>query len=353
MSDYRAEHFRAALARGEISLQFGAERAVPGAELEVAVGRRITMPPEVLLRLLARLSEAVRQGEARAPAAPREVAAQMGKTLLNAPPQAAGEQAARLFALVDAIGAAYRYERSFRLAPGRLQANRVLLSVSRSQWPRDAAARFSEICRELGMPSAQRADLPALVAQARCVHFGYESDGQRSLYKVYFERAAVEDEARAAQPGTPVLLHLAYKWDATGAGACVTTRYEWRPRFDDAQMRSRMAELYGPGAPLDAALALLGLAAARADPAGLQFLEVSEDGNARRSFDLNVYDAHLAVRDAQAPLARLREYFGVRPGQYQALYDQIRNMPLGHFAGGVHRDGAPFATVYYGVQARG
>jgi tryptophan halogenase len=114
-----------------------------------------------------------------------------------------------------------------------------------------------------------------------------------------------------------------------------------------------MAGIYGPGAPLEAALALLDLAAARVDAARLQFLEVEEDGNARLSFDLNVYDAGLAVRDFQAPLARLREHFGVRPGQFQALYDQIRNRPLGHLAGGVHRDGEAFATVYYGVERRG
>ena len=49
----------------------------------------------------------------------------------------------------------------------------------------------------------------------------------------------------------------------------------------------------------------------------------------------------------------LREHFGLRPGQFQALYDQVRALPLGHLAGGVHRDGTPFATVYYGVEQRG
>jgi len=353
MSDYRAEHFRASLAREEISLQFGAERGVPGGELEVAVGRRVTMSPQTLLRLRARLREAVRDGEARAAASPREVVAQMGTTLLNAPPQAAGEQAASLFRLVDALGVAYRHERSFRLAPGRLQANRVLLSLSKSQWPRDPVPRFEEICRALALPAPQLAGLADWIGQSRCVHFGFESDGARALYKVYFERAAVEQEAKRAAPGAPVLLHLAHKWNADGGDGAVTTRYEWLPRLGADGMRERMAALYGAGAPLDAALAMLELAAARADPAALQFLEVSEEGNPRRSFDLNLYDARLAVRDAQGPLARLREHFGVRPGHFQALYDRIRGLPLGHVAGGVHRDGAPFATVYYGVEARG
>ncbi len=133
----------------------------------------------------------------------------------------------------------------------------------------------------------------------------------------------------------------------------MTTRYLWHPRLQADALEARMAAAYGEGVPLEAARALLGLAVARVPAAQLQLLEVEEDGNARRSFDLNVYDAGLAVRDAQAALARLREHFGVRPGQFQALYDQVRAKPLGHLAGGVHRDGAPFATVYYGVERRG
>ena len=150
-----------------------------------------------------------------------------------------------------------------------------------------------------------------------------------------------------------MLLHVAHKWSADGGDAVATTRYEWLPRLDADGMRERMAALYGPGAPLDAALAMLELAAGRTELSALQFLEVTEDGNPRRSFDLNLYDARLAVRDAQGPLARLREHFAVRPGQFQALYDRIRSLPLGHVAGGVHRNGEPFATVYYGVEAHG
>lgn len=352
MSDMHADAFRASLARGEISLQFGASRPAP-AEETIALQRNIALPPATALRLLSRLREAVRDAELRSAAAPREVVAQMGTTLLNAAPDEAGESAARLFRLVDALGVPYRHERSFRIVHERLQANRVLLSLDRKHMGDGAASRIEEICGQLGFPGALGASVAPLVAQARCVHLGFESDGARSMYKVYFERAAADEEARRAAPGEPVLLHLAHKWDAADPAKCVTTHYEWLPRLGAAEMRERMAAIYGAGAPLDAALAVLELATARADAAQLQFLEVREKGNERRSFDLNVYDAGLAVRDAQAPLARLREHFAVRAGQFQALYDQIRGRPLGHLAGGVHRDGASFATVYYGVERRG
>ena len=71
--------------------------------------------------------------------------------------------------------------------------------------------------------------------------------------------------------------------------------------------------------------------------------------NARRSFDLNLYNAKLQVKDMQPLLHRMREHFGVRPGQMQALYDQIKTKALGHLAGGVHRNGEDFFNVYYGV----
>ena len=87
----------------------------------------------------------------------------------------------------------------------------------------------------------------------------------------------------------------------------------------------------------------------RTEAERLQYLEVEELENGRRSFDLNVYNAGLTVKDAQPLLQRMRAHFNLRPGQFQALYDQIRGLSLGHLAGGVHRDGRDFFNVYYGV----
>ena len=76
---------------------------------------------------------------------------------------------------------------------------------------------------------------------------------------------------------------------------------------------------------------------------------MDDQDNTRRSFDLNLYNAGLQVRDLQPLLHRMRERFDVRPGQFQALYDQIRGRALGHVAGGIHRDAREFFNVYYGV----
>jgi hypothetical protein len=57
------------------------------------------------------------------------------------------------------------------------------------------------------------------------------------------------------------------------------------------------------------------------------------------------------VRDLVPQLLRLRDLYAIRPGQLQAVLDQVKARALGHLAGGVHRDGRGFFNVYYGVTA--
>jgi tryptophan halogenase len=349
VSDARVDAFRASVSQGEIRLEFGVQR--PEGET-VALSHSLGVPAHVALRLLSRLRESLRDAARRAPVSPRQTVSEMGTTLVNAQPDPAAARAAALFRLVGGLGVPFQHERSFRMAQEALLANRVLLSVGRAPLGPDAAARVLDLCRQLGMPRKLHAEVPGLVAGARGLHFGFEAGARGDLYKVYFEREAAQAEAAG---GDNVLLHLAYKWDVAQPERCVTTRYLWRPRLDAAALRREMTRAYGAehAAALECAAAVLDMAAANTDPRGLQFLEVVEDDGARRSFDLNVYDAGLTLRDAQAPLARLRQHFGIRPGQFQALYDQVSAKRLGHIAGGVHRDGGAFATVYYGVESGG
>lgn len=348
MSD--ADVFRAAIDKDEIRLQFG--QTQPSDPSIVAVTRCVVLSPKTALRLRSRLRDALREAERRARSSPREVAAAMGKMPVNAPPDPAGERAARLYRLVEALGVGYLQERSFRLAQEMLLANRVLLSVGRQRLGADAPQRVLAICAALGMPDAIHDELRALVAGASAVHFGFEDESGRALYKVYCERQEARDEAARAAPGSAVLLHLAHKWDAEDAARHVQTRYHWYPRLTAAALRQRMGQA-SCAAVLPAAEAILDLACTRAAPERLQYLEVSETGNERRSFDLNVYDAQLTLRDIQAPLARLRDHFGIRPGRLQGLLDQVSAKRFGHFAAGMHRDGKGFATVYYGGESRG
>jgi hypothetical protein len=159
-------------------------------------------------------------------------------------------------------------------------------------------------------------------------------------------------EASRTTPDAPATLHVAFKWDTADPERRVMSRYLLHPALSEAQILERMSRIYRAGnndTSLDIARAVPAVASTRVDPESLQYLEVQEDGNDRPSFDLNFYDASLLVRDLQAPLAQMRQRVAIKPGQFQALYDQIKPQTAGHLA---DRHGRDFFNVYYGVQKR-
>ena len=362
VSDTPSDAFKASVEAGDVVIEFGriTEPASDSGRAAVAVSERIVLPMETARRLHLSLGEALKPHAATLRAAeaqslaPADAAAAVrpARAGARAAPDAAGERAALLLRLVSELGVPFQHERSFRMAEGALLANRFLLSVDRRGISGDARARVLEICQRLGMPEALRATALSHFDMASCIHFGFEGDAGRVVIKLYLERAVARDEARRARErGEPALLHLAFKWEPD-SDAQVVTEYLWHPALTAAEISARLERhVYGGGEESSRAIAqsVLELAAGRIAAEQLQYLEVQEPGNGRRSFDLNLYNARLVVKDVQAQLYRMRDRYGVRPGQFQALYDQIKGKVLGHLAGGVHRDGRDFFNLYYGV----
>jgi tryptophan 7-halogenase len=343
-------------------VDFGRVARAASAEEEaaVAVSDRIVMPLETARRLLISLSDALRPhalglraAEAKS-LSPGDAAAatRPDQGAVHAPPDEAGKKAALLFNLVGEMGVPHQYERSFRISAGGLHANRFLLTVDKRDIAGDARERVLGICERLEMPPALRKTASERFEMARCVHFGFEGDAGGVICKLYLERLVPDEEARhARERAQPVLLHLAFKWNPASKED-VTTEYLWHPALSAAEIGGRLAKhVYrdGPEGSVAIANAVLALAAGKVAAEKLQYLEVQEQDNGRRSFDLNLYNARLQVKDLQPFLYRMRELYGVRPGQFQALYDQIRLKALGHLAGGVHRNGNDFFNLYYGV----
>jgi hypothetical protein len=255
--------------------------------------------------------------------------------------------------LVREMDVPHQYERSFRMARGELLSNRFLLTMNREDIPGDPARRTLQIGREMGMPAELEALAAARFPEAICVHFGFEAAARGGVCKIYLERAIPADERAAAKAsGQPVLVHTAYKWNVV-TRTHVVTRYFLYPDKGLPAIRDRLTEIHaggGDGSALGIALDVLALATSRAPTERLQYIEAVEEGNPRQSFDLNLYATGMQVKDAQPLLYAMRDHFGVRPGQFQAVYDQVRNHTFGHLAGGLHRDGSEFLSVYYGVQ---
>jgi tryptophan halogenase len=359
-----ADAFQIAVEEGEIIIEFGqvAEQLPSEGDVRVTMTDRIKIPMEAARRLTQTLSEALKPHLANtlrleamglSPAAAADAVSPDGRRPARPRPDSSGTQAATLLRLVSEWGAPHLYERSFQVSDSALRSNRYLLTVNASDIPGDKCASALAVCDRMAMPARLREEAGRHFPMAKCVHFGFEGDSQNIVCKLYLERAVTPDEAAAAAAsGGAVMLHLAFKWSLTRAES-VTTRYMWRPFLDADGINSRLNDIYRGGNAESRAIAeaFLQFAADRADAKELQFLEVEEAENARRSFDLNLYNAKLQVRDAQGLLQRVRSHFRIRPGQFQALYDQICGMPIGHVAGGLHRDGADFFNIYYGVVA--
>jgi hypothetical protein len=271
---------------------------------------------------------------------------------LDAQSGPAGEKAALLHRLVADLNAPLSRERSFRMSEGALLSDRFLLSVGKQHFGPDPAARVGDICGQLGMPAPLLRKIEPNVSAASCVHFGFEGAGDAGLYKVYFEFPVAEIAANRS-PGSrePLLLHLAFKWDALDAAASVATRYFWHPFLSASEIRERMSQIYADKrAEVSRSIAtdVLDLAAARVPAEKLQYLEVREDETGRNSFDLNLYNARLRVQDLHALLSRMRERYSISRAEFQAMFDQVKGRTAGHLAGGVHRNGEDFFNVYYG-----
>ena len=356
-----ANAFKLAREGSDLVIEFGTvapSEAAAGAAA-VTVSDRVILTRDTAKRLVRWLDDslqphaaALRAEEAKALAPAHAAAAtRPGPAPARPPADEAGERATQLLRMVGNLDVPHQYERSFRICRRALLANRFLLTLDVDNIAGDRRERVLEICDRLRMPTAAREAAAANFAMAKCIHFGFEADDDSIIGKLYLERAVPgEEAAQARADGSPVLLHLAFKWDLVSETA-VTARYWWRPGLGAAEIAERLAYVYrdGPPASLAIAQAALALTEGRAAAEQLQYLEVEEAENARRSFDLNLYNAKLQVADLLPLLHRMREHFGVRPGQVQALYDQIKTKALGHLAGGVHRNGEDFFNVYYGV----
>jgi len=250
----------------------------------------------------------------------------------------------RLVRVVAGLGCPLFHERSLRIAPSGVGGERFLLSLAKSAILGDAANRLAAAWRDLGMPAECLAAALENLPAARHVHFGYEGGPGPARCKVYLEFAAPV----AAGPG---LLHVAFKWDPAGLDPPAVTRYLLHPPADRAGILGLLARLHDGGAayPGFSLLAtVIDRALGRCAAADIQVLEVVEDGG-RRSYDVNLSDAHVKVGDVRQELVALGIAVGADAAAVAAAIAARAGDRLGHVAGGVHRDGRGFVTIYHGA----
>lgn len=265
-------------------------------------------------------------------------------------PENVARAAALPFRIVESFGAGCGYERSVKFCPGRLLANRYLLGIQAADV---RPAQWIQACRRLNMPEALIEEFRAGLPDANVILLGFEDGGPGAcIYKVYLEYwDRLRDKLRAGTPpAAPYLLHKGFKWYIEEPARNVVTHYECIAGLDVDGIRGRIEKVY-QGAPdprcRDAALAILDISHRHAPRRPFLYLEVSEPGNPRKSFDLNLYPAGLPVGRVAGQVRSAAASLDVPPRELERLLAMIDNKPFGHISGGLSRHGEEYFTIYY------
>lgn len=346
----RADVCQVQTTQEETSLLFGMRQgAATGNEQRARLERRVLLSPQLAKQLAESLAAVLREHERLHG---MENATPAG-TFSTPPGEGDAPAAARpLLDKVRALGAGFGFEKSFKLSAAGLQDERLILGVrSRAVDPQALVG----VCRSIGMPKEYLEEFVRVLPEANTVGFGYEGNGAAGgAFKVYLEfwerlRARV-----LRDPGNraPAELFLGFKWQGQDPKRRAIARYTCYPLLSTAAIASRMEALYaGGGQPsLAAARALLEAAALRAPGDSFVYVEAAEEGNPRRSFDLNLYKAGLMVRGLRPVLASLAPAYGIAAAELEEMLERAGGQPLGHLSGGVGRDGQDFLTVYYELE---
>lgn len=282
----------------------------------------------------------------------------MDKGIIPQGPSCHAADARILLDAVEALGVEGYQERSLKLCDGQVLSERFLLSLHKSALGERPQDRIETLLADLGPPAAYIQDLSRHLDAADIVHFGYEGGTATSTIKLYLEFSGQFWSSVDATQGhcDPLTVHRAYKWDPHNAASHTLAHYRCQPFMSLDAMTQVMADIYNDSAspePLDIANTLLRQAAAKLPEQDIFFLQVSEEGNARQSFDVNLYDAELHLRDIAPLLQRMAAHCVLSMDQVQGLFENLSDEALGHLSGGIGRDGKEFFTIYFGVRAWG
>ena len=204
-------------------------------------------------------------------------------------------------------------EESLKISKDGVVRGRYLLTFSRRALLPGPAARLQGLADDLGLDAS--ALMPHRSA-ANAIHVGMEPGNRTKLYL----------EFPPPDAPTPHLAFLAVKHDNR------VNRYNRIDHLTLDQQTQRLRDVVPDSPARVTALACLARAGG--------VLQVTEEGSARKSIDIHLADAGMALGD-------LPELAGLLDGQNDDLSD-VRHMTLGHFACGIGRDGTAFATIYFG-----
>ncbi len=348
--------------REEFSLIFGnAPRRQPGdQEIKIPNPERIVISPFLAKQVSIHLNDILEKYETRfgllgdaAPVKPRVVRGYTRELWPNRL-ESLPERGRSLLQPLMGLGTRISFEPSLKIFEGHLLTNRFLVGINRQELAQSSDGRIFPILEQIAMPPALLSNFSQALPGSNYIYFGFEENEKTSLYKVYLEfRDRIEKEIAAGKdPSVPSPLFLGFKWDIADHKKQAITQYLWYPSLPVPEILKRLREMVKGSRGrniLSVAEAVVALAAERLSCEHIQYVEAVEEGNPRRSFDINVYKGALYLDEFHDWLMKLMEYYAIPDPEFQLLYDRIRSKRLGHLAGGIDREGKDFLTIYYGV----
>ena len=266
------------------------------------------------------------------------------------------ERAALPLEVVRALDIEHILGRSLKVLPGALFANRYLITLAKAALGPHADRRVLDLCGRLGMPDALRQEFAGRLPAASYVHVGFEETDTACIYKVYLEFwTNWENELEVKRRSQPFVGGYGFKWDAADPARSVTTTYTCYPRLLPDAMVDRVAAVCVTAptpALIDIVRAMIDLGVGRAGYERVLYLEASEPGNPRRSFDINMLHARVTLAAMERAMQRIGEHFGIEAKTFAGAWQPARGDLFSHVAGGVDRQGRDFLTVYYGLEER-
>jgi hypothetical protein len=334
--------------REEVMLLFGTHHRSDTGE-GVIVSKRMVLNPSVAKRLMIMLESVVAKYESTFGSLEEhgKPEGKEARNIIGLPPfrlRLTVERVTAFFDLLKDLRVRFAFERSIKFSRRALLGGRFLIGIKKG-----SIGEFEEkvllICTRMNMPSALLDRFRSGLDAASVVGFGIDEGERGCIVKAYQEyrmRSAAPNETQ------PYLCNLGFKWDASNSARNVMTSYTRFPSLSVEEIQGRLAGFF----PLNSEA--LGLAknfvesASKKLKGSVYYTEASEQGSARSSFDLNMYEANLLMKQVYPLFLEISKLYSLHQGEFEKLYGPVSGHLFGHLAGGIDRNGEEFLTVYFG-----
>jgi hypothetical protein len=347
----------------EIIIQFGINQSLGPSkkEAEVRSIAGVILNPFAAKRLALLLNNALQDYEAENGSLDKELHQPTGKGrgFSSYPslskPERTDEKVDFLFKLVNELDVQVGIERSFKIFKRSILADRFLLGFKKDTISGDPCERTLDICKRINMPGKYLKTFRENLPEANIVLFGFEKNETNSLYKAYLEFGGRFEKMIKDNPDLPepFLIHQGFKWDASDNRICAKAEYTCFPAFSVENMLKRLSDIFYTGKRKNTfkiVEGILRLASKKIGHEEFLYLEVSEEDNPRRSFDINMYRANLLLSELYPFLLDIVKYYSIPDEQFDTLYEPVKSQIFGHLSGGIDRQDRDFFTIYFGVK---